>query len=62
MSEKIKQTKVPRNAEAIIKGALRLSLTERVGLKKELELSIVNEVKEIQERAAEAVKIANGKS
>jgi hypothetical protein len=54
---KPKATRVPKSADSITAGAMKLSLAERVELKKALELSITKEVNELKEAAltAEAV-------
>lgn len=60
MTDKIKKTRTPKNAESITKGALSLSLAEKVELVKTLKLSISKEVDAINEAAKEASAIANG--
>jgi len=60
MSEVIKKTRTPKNAESITKGALALPLKERVDLRHVLDDSITEEVQTIKEAAAQAEKIANG--
>ena len=60
MSEAIKKTRTPKNAESITKGALALPLQERVDLVKQLQDSITAEVETIKAAAAQAEKIANG--
>lgn len=49
---------VPQKVESITAGALKLSLQERVGLVKELQISIGKEVEDLKNRAEEAAKIA----
>lgn len=49
-----------RNAESIAKGALSLTLQERVNLTYALQESIKAEVETIKAAAAQAEKIANG--
>lgn len=59
MSEEIKKTRTPKNADSITKGALALPLQERVDLVKTLEDSIQTEVAMLKEAAAKADAIAN---
>ena len=58
--EKVKQTKTPRNAESITKGALSLSLKDRVELLGLLKDSINAEVEGLKSLAKQAEEIANG--
>ena len=60
MTEKAKQTRTPRNLESIKAGALKLSLEDRDNLRNTLIVSIDNEVKALQEKAANAAKFTNG--
>jgi len=62
MSEAIKKTRTPRQPEYIFKGALKLSLQERVNLVTQLQESITAEVETIKAAAVHAEKIANGKN
>lgn len=58
--EKIeKQSRVPRNGEAIEKGALSLDLKERVDLRNKLSESIAKELAEMKEKLKEAESIVN---
>jgi hypothetical protein len=56
------RTRTPRNADSVTKGALALDLAARVELKKVLEDSITDEVKELKAKADIAAHIANGQS
>ena len=58
--EKVKQTKTPRNAESITKGALTLTLKERVALREKLNESITAEVETLKEAAKQAERDAGG--
>lgn len=57
---KPKQTKTPRQFESIEKGALALLLEDRVMLKKSIQLSIENELKQKQADYEKAAKLVNG--
>lgn len=57
-----KQSRVPRNGEAIEKGALALDLKERVDLRNKLTVSIDDELKAMKEKLKEAEGIVNGKT
>lgn len=56
-----KQTRVPRNYEAIEKGALALELAERVSLRNKLTESIDETVKNLETELNRAKEIVNGK-
>lgn len=60
MTDKPKKTRTPKNAESITKGALLLSLKDRVELVHKLKESISAEVETINEAAKQASTIANG--
>lgn len=60
MTDKPKKTRTPKNAESILQGALKLILQERVAIVKTLKESIQNELKSIEESAAQAKNIVNG--
>lgn len=53
-----KKTRTPRNSETITKGALALTLAERVALVSKLKDSIADEVRAARVAAEEAEKIA----
>lgn len=55
-----RKIKTARNPESIFKGALLLSLEDRVKLVKELKASIEVELKSLETKAAEAKQIING--
>jgi len=57
-----KKTKIPRNAETILKGALSLTLAERVRIKIELEESIRIELEEKENDLKAAKEIVHGKA
>jgi SpoU rRNA methylase family enzyme len=54
MTDKIKQSKTPRNVESITKGALSLGLAERIELVKTLSKANQDQVNDLQEQAAKA--------
>lgn len=56
-----KKPRTPKNAEAILKGALSLPLAERVEIKNKLNDSIAKEVKDLQDAAAEAEELLTRK-
>ena len=56
----IKKTRTPKQPGSILKGALSLSLKDRVDLVKELQSSITAEVETLQAAAKQAAQIANG--
>jgi len=60
VATKTRKTRTPKNAENITKGALKLTLKERVDLCHTLEESIKSEVETMQQAAKEAELIANG--
>jgi len=60
MTEAIKKTRTPKNADSITKGALALPLQERVDLWRTLQDSIMAEVETIRAAYEHAEKIANG--
>jgi hypothetical protein len=60
MTDKIKKTRTPKNAESITKGALSLNLKERVELLELLKESIQAEVDGLKAMAKQAEEIANG--
>lgn len=63
MSEEIKKekkTRTPRNYENILKGAMSLSLAEKVNLVKELKVVIQSEVDAASKAAADAAETVNG--
>lgn len=55
-----KKVRVPKSADSILAGALKLPLADRAMITDKLKASIQAEVKDLQALAAEAVKIANG--
>lgn len=57
---KERKTRTPKNIESITKGALALSLKDRVELVQNLKESIRAEVETINEAAKQASTIANG--
>lgn len=57
---KKRATKTARNPESIFKGAMALSLEDRVQLAKDLKESIQAEVSDLQKKAELAKSIANG--
>ena len=57
--DKEKQTRTPRNLEAITAGALKLSLHDKVALVKSLKASIDKEVADWNEQAKAANEIAS---
>lgn len=57
---KERKTRTPKNIESITKGALALSLKDRVELVHKLKDSIQAEVETINEAAKQASTIANG--
>lgn len=62
MTEEIKEkkTRTPRNYENILKGALTLTLAEKVNLVKELKVAIQSEVDTASKAAADAAATVNG--
>lgn len=60
-TEDQKQTRVPRNYEAIEKGALALELVERVSLRNKLSESIEATVASLETELNRAKEIVNGK-
>jgi hypothetical protein len=58
MSTETKTTRVPRSADSITAGALKLPLAERVALKKALDKSITDEVDDLKEQATIAEQTA----
>jgi len=57
---KVKKTRTPKNYDSIAKGAVSLSLGERVRLVKLLQDSITDEVETLNEVAKQATALANG--
>lgn len=55
-----RQSRTPRTSDSITKGALALSLTDKVALLKVLKSAIETEVKSLETKAAEAKQIVNG--
>lgn len=63
MTEEItkeKKTRTPRNYENILKGAMSLTLAEKVNLVKELKVAIQAEVDTASKAAADAAATVNG--
>ena len=60
IEKKERAKRTPRSSEQIFKGALSLSLPDRVELVNKLKESITAEVETIKAAAAHAEKIANG--
>lgn len=60
MTDKIKKTRTPKNAESILKGASKLPLREKVDLIKALQEQVHIEVDQLKQEAAAADTIANG--
>lgn len=62
MSEELKEkkTRTPRNYENILKGAMSLTLAEKVSLVKELKADIQAEVDNVSKAAADAAATVNG--
>jgi len=60
MTTETKKTRTPKNAESITKGALALSLKDRVNLVKYLQDSIQAEVEMLKGAADAAAQIAGG--
>ena len=58
MTETIKKTRTPKNAESITKGALVLPLQERVALRNKISESIIAEVETLKAAATQAEKFA----
>lgn len=58
---KEKSTRTPRDYASIEKGALSLGLSERVELRKSLELSIDAELKDLETQFNRAKELVNGK-
>lgn len=58
--EKTRKPRTPRNAENILKGALSLTLAEKVDLVKELKAAIQLEVDAASKAAADAAATVNG--
>lgn len=57
--KKEKKTRVARNSESILKGALALSLEDRNAICLQLKASIADDVKKLQEAAARAGELIN---
>lgn len=58
----IRKTRTPKNAESILKGALKLTLGEKVNLVRELREDIAKTVETAKQAAAAAMETANGAS
>jgi len=59
-TKKERAKRTPRSSEQVFKGALSLSLPDRVELRNQLEVSIKAEVETMREAAKQAEHIANG--